>query len=186
MLLIVSQIIGVLAVGTFLLSYQQKKRKNIIIFNVVSRVLYILQYLLLGAFEGAVLDILGALSSVIATQKDNGFVKKHTLVTVIIINVVIVAAGILLYENVFSLLPMVGVLLQTTAFWINDERIIRRVSLAGSPFWFVYNFVSRAYGSAVGDVLTMGSIIIAMIKYRKSKQLDQFEKAEKKEEISNV
>ena len=186
MLLIVSQIIGVLAVITFLLSYQQKKRKNIIIFNVVSRVLYILQYLLLGAFEGAVLDILGALSSVIATQKDKGFIKKHTLATVITIDIVIVVAGLLLYENVFSLLPIVGVLLHTTAFWINDERIIRRVSLAGSPFWFVYNFVSRAYGSAVGDALTMGSIIIAMIKYRKPKQLKQSEKTEKIEEIDNV
>ena len=176
MTLIASQIIGVLAVITFLLSYQQKKRKNIIIFNTVSRVLYILQYLLLGAFEGAVLDILGALSSVIATQKDKGFIKKHTIATVAVIDTVIIVAGILLYENVFSLLPIVGVLLHTTAFWINDEKIIRRVSLVGSPFWFVYNFVSRAYGSAVGDALTMGSIIIAMIKYRDPQKTERSEK----------
>ena len=58
-------------------------------------------------------------------------------------------------------------LLHTGAFWISDERIIRRISLLGSPFWFVYNFASRAYGSAIGDLLTMGSIVIAMIKYRK-------------------
>jgi hypothetical protein len=61
-------------------------------------------------------------------------------------------------------------LLHTGAFWLTDERIIRRVSLLGSPFWFVYNFYSRAYGSALGDVLTMVSIIIAMIKFRKHKK----------------
>ena len=32
---IMPQIIGLLAVGTFLLSYQQKKRSNIIAFNVM-------------------------------------------------------------------------------------------------------------------------------------------------------
>ena len=65
---IIPQIIGLLAVATFLLSYQQKKRNNIILFNVISRCLYILQYVLLGAFAGAALDILGAVSSVIASK----------------------------------------------------------------------------------------------------------------------
>ena len=32
------------------------------------------------------------------------------------------------------------------------------------------NFLNKAYGSAIGDILTMVSIIIAMIKYRKNKE----------------
>ena len=163
---ILPQIIGIFAVASFLLSYQMKERRNIILLNVISRVLYILQYLLLGAFSGAVLDVLGALSSLIAAKKEHPFLKKHLKAALITVDTVIVIAGLLLYENVYSLLPIVGVLLHTSAFWISDERIIRRVSLLGSPFWFVYNFVSRAYGSALGDLLTMGSIAIAMIKYR--------------------
>ena len=162
--------VGILAVVLFLLSYQQKTRARIILFNTVSRGLYILQYLLLGAFEGAVLDILGAVSSVIAGKKNSGFVKKHARLFLILMDAVIVAAGLLLYENVFSLLPIAGVLLHTTAFWIDDEKIIRRVSLAGSPFWFAYNFYSKAYGSAVGDLLTIGSILIAMFRYRKTEK----------------
>ena len=104
----------------------------------------------------------------LAAKKDIPFFKKHIKIWVVCIDLVIVVAGLLLYVNPFSLLPIVGVLLHTTAFWINDEKTIRRVSLLGSPFWFVYNFVSRAYGSAVGDVLTMVSIVTAMIKYKKA------------------
>ena len=167
--MIVSQVIGFLAVASFLLSYQLKKRKNIILCNVLSRCLYILQYVLLGAFEGAVLDVLGAISSVIAAKKHLPFIKKHTKIFVVCMDLIIVAAGLLLYVNPFSLLPIAGVLLHTTAFWINDEKIIRRVSLLGSPFWMIYNFSCRAYGSAVGDFLTMVSIVIAMVKYRNQK-----------------
>ena len=167
--LIVSQVIGFLAVASFLLSYQLKKRKDIILCNVLSRCLYILQYILLGAFEGAVLDVLGAISSVIAAKKHLPFIKKHTRIFVVCMDLIIVAAGLLLYVNPFSLLPIAGVLLHTTAFWINDEKMIRRVSLLGSPFWMIYNFSCLAYGSAVGDFLTMVSIVIAMIKYRNQK-----------------
>ncbi|MBQ9112738.1 MAG: YgjV family protein [Clostridia bacterium] len=74
---LITQIVGLSAVGTFLLSYQQKKRRNIIFCNVLSRCLYIVQYLLLGAISGAILDILGAVASVIAEKKDSSFIKKH-------------------------------------------------------------------------------------------------------------
>ena len=166
-------IIGLAAVATFLLSYQQKKRKNIIALNVISRCLYILQYILLGAFTGAVLDILGAISSVVAGKKHTPFIKKHSKIIFILINLCIIFAGstiAIINKNWVDIMSIIGVLLHTCAFWINDERTIRRVSLAGSPFWFIYNFLYKAYGSAIGDILTMASIIIAMIKYRKNKE----------------
>ena len=165
----IAQGVGFLAVGTFLLSYQQKKRKNIILCNVVSRCLYILQYFLLGAFAGAVLDILGAVSSVVAGQTHKGFVAKHKTLCFMSVNLCMVAAGVtiaMLNRSWLDLFSLVGVLLHTSAFWIQNEKIIRRVSLLGSPFWFVYNFLSRAYFSSVGDLLTMCSIVIAMVRHR--------------------
>ena len=80
-------------------------------------------------------------------------------------------------KNPLDLLPIAGVLLHTGAFWISDEKIIRRISLAGSPFWMVYNVASRAYGSALGDLLTMVSIIIAMIKYHGKAKKENTENA---------
>ena len=164
---LVPQLIGILAVAAFLLSYQQKSRRSIITLNVTSRVLYILQYCLLGAFSGAVLDVLGAIVSIVAEKKNAAFLARHKKAAVIVSNAVIVVIGLLLYDGWLSLLPIAGVLLHTGAFWLDDERHIRRLSLLGSPFWFVYNFGSRAYGSAIGDGLTMISILIAMARYRK-------------------
>lgn len=166
---ILPQIIGLLAVATFLISYQQKKRLHIILLNTVSRCLYILQYILLGAFSGAILDVLGAISSVIAGKKHTAFIKKHTNAVLVSINACILIVGVIIAfvnKNPLDLLPVAGVLLHTSAFWISDEKIIRRVSLLGSPFWFIYNLASRAYGSAIGDVLTMCSIVIAMVRYK--------------------
>ena len=158
-------IVGIFAVCLYLLGYLQKKRKNIIILNLSSRLLYIVQYILLGAFEGALLDVCGSASSVLAQNKDRGIIKKHLIPFFIGVNLAIIAIGLSLYVNVFSLFPIIGVLFHTSAFWINDEKWIRRVSLLGCPFWLIYNFASEAYGSCIGDVLSMVSIGIAMIRY---------------------
>lgn len=161
----IANAIGICAVIVFVLSYQQKTRRGIVICNAVSRALYVIQYILLFAFEGAILDVVGIIASVLAQQKDSPFIKKHLPIVAVCVNALIVVTGILLYRNVFSLLPMFGVLLHTGAFWLNKEKNIRIVSFLGSPFWLVYNLVTSAYGSAIGDVMTMCSIGIAMFRY---------------------
>ncbi len=167
------QLIGIAAVALFLLSYQMKHRRGIIVTNVVSRALYILQYLLLGAYSGAVLDVLGMISSIVAERKHLNFVKRHSRLVFLTMNLIIVIAGVAIAvaeKSWLDILPVMGVILHTSAFWLNNEKRIRMVSLLGSPFWFAYNFLSRAYGSAIGDILTMVSIVIAMIKYRNIKK----------------
>ena len=162
----IPQAVGIIAMLLFLASYQQKTRRRIIIVNATSRVLYILQYCLLGAFTGAALDVMGILTSVVAARRERGFIGRHLLLTVLTMDGLMVAVGLLLYRSPIDLLPIAGVLLHTTAFFVRDERIIRRVSLAGSPFWLAYNLLCRAYGSAIGDALSIASILLAMLRYR--------------------
>ena len=122
-------IIGLTATAFFLLGYLMKERKRIILFNVTSRVLYILQYVLLGAFEGAALDIAGAAATVFAQKKDLPFIKKHLKLAFSAVNIIIIITGLSLYKNIYSLLPIMGVMLHTRAFWLDDEKYVRRVSL---------------------------------------------------------
>ena len=76
MQLIISQIIGFVAVGLYLLSYQLKKRKQIVWVTCISNLLYVLQYVLLGAFSGAIMDMMSTVSSFFAAKKtDKPFVR---------------------------------------------------------------------------------------------------------------
>lgn len=88
--------VGISAVIFYLLSYLARKRNSIITLNTTSRVLYIIQYVLLGAFEGAVLDIAGILSSVLAGRKHSGFIKKYTKLFFVLSSIFTIAAGLLI------------------------------------------------------------------------------------------
>lgn len=157
--------VGLAAVFFFLLSFQFPKRRAIIICNVISRVLYILQYLLLFAFEGAAMDISAIPSSMLAARKHTPFVEKYRLPILILVNAVVVGIGMLVWRGWLSLIPVVGVLFETNALWMTEERRIRRYSLAALPFWLFYNLTCGAWGAALGNVLAAGSIITAMLRY---------------------
>ncbi len=156
---------GICAVVLFLLSYQLKTRKAIVTCNITSRVFYILQYILLFAFEGAALDITAMIVSLFAGKKDTPFIRKHLKAVIIILNICILIIGLIFYQNIFSLLPIFGVFFETAALWLTKEKHIRILSLFGAPFWFIYNIINAAYGSALGNVLTIISLLLALFRY---------------------
>jgi hypothetical protein len=160
---IAATVSGVLAVVLFLLCFQLKTRKSIIICNMLSRAMYILQYILLFAFVGAAMDGSALLSSFIASKKDSGIIRRFKIPVFILVNAIILTVGILLYESVFSIAAILGVLFETIALWMSREQVIRILSLIAAPLWLVYNISCGAWGSAVGCVLTMISIIIALV-----------------------
>ena len=166
---IAATISGIIAVALFLLCFQLRDRKSIVICNIFSRAMYVLQYLLFFAFVGAAMDTSALLSSLLASKKDTRFVKRYRIPILIFANAVIVGVGLLLYESVFSIAAILGVLFETVALWMRREQIIRILSLIAAPLWLIYNVWCGAWGSAVGCILTMISIIIALFIYREKK-----------------
>ena len=158
-------ITGLAAVFFFLLSFQFPKRRAIITCNVVSRVLYVLQYLLLFAFEGAAMDISAIPSSMLAARKHTPYVETNRGWILAAVNAVILAVGIWVWQDWLSWVPVVGVLLETNALWMSKEKHIRWISLAAAPFWMFYNVRCGAYGAAMGNVFTVVSIATALFRY---------------------
>lgn len=175
MLLIASQIIGFAAVGLYLLSYQLKKRRQIVWTTCISNALYVLQYILLGAFSGAIMDALSTVSSFFAAKKNSPSLKRYAKWIALSNMLVITVAGLaiaIVQKDPIELIPIAGALLQTGGLWCNDEQTIRKFGLCSAPFWLIYNYISQAYGAALGSVLAIISVVTSMIRYRKNKHAD--------------
>lgn len=173
MLLIIAQIVGIAAVTLYLLSFQLKHRKHLVLVTCISNCFYVLQYILLGAFSGAILDILSTVSSFFANKKNAPGFQRYAKAVSAALLILIVAAGLtltLVQKDWIELLPIAGAVFQTSGLWFNNEQTIRKFALAGAPFWLSYNFLSQAFGAAAGSLLTIISIIVALLRYRKIKK----------------
>lgn len=162
--LLIAQLFGLLGVVFYLLSFQQKRRRGILFVNIVSRVFYVLQYFLLRAFDGVAMDFLGLISALFASVSLRLSPKKRTAFF-IGINVVVIAVGLLLYKDVFSLFAIAATILETAALWLRREKLIRLLTLVSAPLWLIYNVSNLAFGSALGNALAMVSIIIALARF---------------------
>ena len=162
---LLATIVGLLAVALFVFSYQLKRRRPLIFCNAASRLLYVIQYLLLGAFDGAILDSAAFFISLLCGEREKGLVKKHFWLLFTLSNAVILGLGVLTYKNVISLFAILGVFFELLALWLKKEKNIRILSIIAAPCWLVYNLLSGAYGSAVGNVITIVSILVAILRH---------------------
>lgn len=169
---IIATVIGGIAAAIYVASYQCKKRKWILFLGALSRVLFILQYILLGAFSGAALDLIAILAALVAGKKDHPTVKKLLVPIIAVIHAAILVTSILLYQSWYDIFVLLAATFCVAALWFTKERIIRAVSFLSSPCWLVYNLSSKAYFSAVSDSFAILSLLIAIWRYdiRKKKE----------------
>lgn len=161
---ILATIVGAVAAVIFVASYQCKRRKWILTLGALSRTLFILQYVLLGAFSGAVLDLIAIFAALVAGKKDH-LAKKLLVPIIILIHAAILVASILLYQSWHDVFVLLAATFCVAALWFSRERVIRLISLCGSPCWLVYNIASRAYFSAVSDTFAILSLLVAIWRY---------------------
>jgi hypothetical protein len=162
---IIATVIGGIAAAIYVASYQCKKRKWILFLGALSRMLFILQYILLGAFSGTALDLIAILAALVAGKKDHPTLKKLLVPIIVVIHVAILVTSILLSQSLYDIVVLLAATFCVAALWFTKERIIRAVSFLSSPCWLVYNLSSKAYFSAVSDSFAILSLLIAIWRY---------------------
>lgn len=159
---IIAQVIGIIALVLAVISFQQKTHKYIVAFQLAANFAFVLHFGLLGAYTGAILNAVALLRSVVFVNKGKKWADNK--IWLWLFCVLSVAAGIITWQNALSVLPILGMVCTTVAFWIKTPRYVRMCALPSSPLWLVYNFASRAWGGVFTEVINMASIIVAIIR----------------------
>ena len=83
-----------------------------------------------------------------------------------------------LQRSFIELLAVMGALLQTGGLWCESEQTIRKFGLLSAPFWLCYNYISKAYGAALGSVIAIISVVVSLVRYRETKNKNEEENFE--------
>ena len=160
---IAAQIVGLLGIVCSLLSFQQKERKKVMLFQMTASALFCIQLFMVGAVTGGFIDSISFLRTVVFSQNDKKWASSPAWLGIFI--VAMVGTGILTWQNAWSILPILGAVLSTIALWMKKASHIRGISLLVGPCWLVYSLVHGAYTGALNEVLAMTSIIIGIFRH---------------------
>ncbi len=159
---IIGQAVGFVAMAIIVASYQQKSHKNILVFQMISGTLFTVHYLLLGAYTGAVMNLLGAMRSLIYSNRDKKWASS--VLWPISFSIAFAVSGILTWANIFSILPMIAMLLSSVVLWIENPKINRSLSIPSSCCWLFYNIKTVSYPGIITEIFVLTSIIIGIIR----------------------
>lgn len=161
---IIAQSIGFVAMAILVASFQQKSRKTILLFQLVSEALWVLHYALIGAYPGMALNGLGVVRCyVYANRETKKWANKEFIPYLFFILAVL--TGILSWEGAKSLLPMAAVCITSFVLWSKNPKIIRIFSYPGCACWLVFNFISGSYPGVATEIFNLCSITVGIIRF---------------------
>ncbi len=174
---ILAQGIGILAMLFNILSYQSKEQKKIIAMQLCGGGLFAVNFLMLGATVGGILNILAAVRAVVFLFKEKlktdhiawlwGFVLSY--IAVYILNFTLFGKEPTLFNLLIEILPVIGMTALNIGFRLKKAADVRRCGLVSSPAWLIYNIAAGSWGAILCEVLTLGSILVGMVRHDKAR-----------------
>ncbi len=160
------QFIGAIAYLTLTLSYFRKKKKDILLMEIVSYLFFSLHYYLLSGITGTICNLIGlfALITIYVWDKYN-FNYKRVIVSLFVISLFII--NVINYQNFFSIFPIIASVIAILSFLFDNENVIRFVGVISAICWLVYAIAYKSYVSLFFEVAILIFTFIAFIKNRK-------------------
>ncbi len=162
MLETIGQVVGFIAMAIIVISYQQKTHKNILVFQMVSGLLFTAHYILIGAYTGAIMNLVGAFRSLVYSNRNKKWASS--IIWPILFSIGFLISGILTWENAFSVLPLIAMLMSSVVLWIEKPKINRIFSLPTSTCWLIYNIKTDSLAGIATEVFILTSIVIGIIR----------------------
>lgn len=170
---VVAQGIGIIGMVVVALSFQSKSQRRLILIQLVGAALFTVNFLMLGAISGGLINFISIFRSLIFGNKKK-FHGDNPIWLVIIIGLYGVAY--ILTFTVFGVRPtvenlliesltVIGMSASTIGFFLKDAAAVRKMGLIHSPAWLTYNCIRGAIGGALCEAFSLVSIVIGMLRY---------------------
>ena len=155
--------LAVFAVIFFLFSFHAKSRKNILLLQLLSVIIWAIHFYLLSAWTGAVLITINGFVTILFLFKNKNKKLGNPLILYLSLLILIIFT-IITWGAFYSIFPLLAVGSVMVARWQNNIHLIRIISFPTSVFWIVYDLFVGAYGSIIAEVLIITSILISLFR----------------------
>lgn len=172
---IIAQIIGIFAMAFNILSYQGKKQKSVIALQLVGGLLFAVNFLLLGAAVGGILNVIAVIRAILFLLKDKLKTQKwpwfvlffSSYIAVYILSFTVFGVEPIPRNLLIESLPVIGMTALHVGFCLKNASHVRKCGLVSSPAWLIYNIAAGSWGAILCETFTLVSIGIGMIRHDK-------------------
>lgn len=158
----ITQTAGILGILAAILAFQCKKHKPLTILRTVNELLFALQYLLLGAYTGMAMNLIGSVRNIVFVKMvEKG---RNTKRSCFLFSALFITFVAFTWEGSKSILVGIAKVVSTFAYGNKNTSAARILILMTSLAWFIYNFLVSSYAGCACEAFTIISIISGIIR----------------------
>jgi hypothetical protein len=169
---ILVNVIGAISILFLVLSFQMKDRLKILLINFIGALGWTIYFVLMGDLTSALVGFIGLTRTIIFSFREKHAWAKSPLWLIFFLAISIFF-GVTSFSTWKDLFSITAGLLSIISFYCLSERKLRLVSVGCYSCWLA-NSIAKGYVIAlISDVLTLASVILALIRYERSKRVTQ-------------
>lgn len=162
---IIAQALGLCGTVSYLISFQIKKNRDFLIFQCFGSLFFFFNYLLLGAYTGALLNLINIVRAIALAQGK----KWHRPAVLWGLQIAYCAVTVFTFNGWLSLLTLPPQIVATLTMWSGNGKYIRYGQLfLVSPCWLTHNIVVMSIGGVICEICAITSTLISILRFRRS------------------
>lgn len=170
---IIAQIFGIIGMIFNLLVFQQKTHRGVTMCQFFAAITFALNYLMLGAFVGGILNLVGALRAAVFYFKEKTHANHIAWLIIFILAfassypLTFLAFGTkpTVQNLIIEVLPVVAMIIITVSLRLGSAKAVRFMGLFSSPMWLTYNCFSGSIGAIASEILNLISMVVGIIRF---------------------
>ena len=155
---IIIQLIGFLGILASVISFQCKKHNSILFFRTMNEFIFAIQFLLLGAYTGMAMNLIGCVRNVIFTKQVSE--NKKTVASTVVFAILFFVLGIFTCQGKKSILILIAKILSTVAYSNKNTAVVRTVLFITCTSWLIYNYCVFSVAGVICEAVTLISLLI--------------------------
>lgn len=170
---ILGQVISFCAMGCNVFSFQQQKKRNLVLCQLVGSTLFAISFFLVGGYSAFLQNVVATVRNLIFSRKEMSE-RSNKIFTWVFVALFLVAYGMTfwLFGETFTLpnallqaLPTIAMCIMSIAFGMNNVFKIRVLAIVNAVFWLIYSIVYVNMGDIASEVLCIVSSAIAICRF---------------------
>jgi len=158
---IISQIFIIINYLICIINYQQKKRKTILILNIISTIATAISYMFLGAYSGLAMTIIAAMRNIMFLINEKmKKSQKREILTLAIIYIATIYLASLTYTGIFSMMTVAATVIYTYSVWQKNTKIYKFLGIPVGIAAIIYNiYMLSIFGIIFETLITISAIL---------------------------
>ena len=169
----IAQAFGIVGMIFNLLVFQQKSHKGVVLCQFFAAMTFAANYLMLGAFVGGLLNLVGAARAAVFYFKDKTHANHVAWLIIFILafassyplTFLVFGTAPTLKNFIIESLPVIAMVIITVSLRLGSAKAVRFMGLFSSPLWLTYNIFSGSIGAIASEILNLISMVVGIIRF---------------------